>query len=86
MRLPPIAPADLAPLQRPLYDDMRSGVAAKYDLFTTTRNDGALLGPWNAWLHQPEVGAAFKAIYTYAWFVGLAIAAGVYGVMMRGKA
>ncbi|KMO42730.1 hypothetical protein VQ02_02035 [Methylobacterium variabile] len=62
MRLPPIAPADLAPLQRPLYDDMRSGVAAKYDLFTTTRNDGALLGPWNAWLHQPEVGAAFWTV------------------------
>ena len=31
MRLPPIAPADLSPSQRPLYDDMRSGVGAKYD-------------------------------------------------------
>ena len=33
----------------------------------------------------PEVGAAFKAIYTYAWFAGLALAAVVYGVLMMGK-
>ncbi|HEY9109414.1 MAG TPA: NCS1 family nucleobase:cation symporter-1 [Roseateles sp.] len=33
----------------------------------------------------PEVGAAFKAIYTYAWFAGLALAAIVYGVLMAGK-
>lgn len=34
----------------------------------------------------PEVGAAFKLIYTYAWFAGLALAAIVYGVLMAGKA
>jgi len=34
----------------------------------------------------PEVGAAFKAVYTYAWFAGLALAAIVYGVLMAGKA
>jgi len=33
----------------------------------------------------PEVGAAFKAIYTYAWFAGLALAAVVYGLLMAGK-
>ncbi|MBO9544461.1 NCS1 family nucleobase:cation symporter-1 [Caulobacter sp.] len=32
------------------------------------------------------VGVFWTGLYTYAWFVGLAIAAGVYGVMMRGKA
>jgi NCS1 family nucleobase:cation symporter-1 len=31
------------------------------------------------------VGAFWTGLYTYAWFVGLAIAATVYGVMMRGK-
>ncbi|WP_454717210.1 NCS1 family nucleobase:cation symporter-1 [Caulobacter segnis] len=31
------------------------------------------------------VGAFWTGLYTYAWFVGLAIAAGVYGVMMRGR-
>ena len=34
----------------------------------------------------PNVGEAFKTIYTYAWFVGVAIAALVYGVMMRKRA
>jgi len=32
-----------------------------------------------------SVGAFWTGLYTYAWFVGLAIAAGVYGVMMRGR-
>jgi NCS1 family nucleobase:cation symporter-1 len=34
----------------------------------------------------PEVGAGFKMIYTYAWFVGVVISAIVYGLMMKGKA
>ena len=34
----------------------------------------------------PSVGAAFKLIYTYAWFVGIAISALVYGVMMKRRA
>jgi NCS1 family nucleobase:cation symporter-1 len=34
----------------------------------------------------PDVGEAFKTIYTYAWFVGVAIAALVYGLMMHGRA
>ena len=59
MRVPPIPPSSLTAAQRPLYDSMRAGISAKYDLFTTIREDGALLGPWNAWLHQPEVGEAF---------------------------
>jgi NCS1 family nucleobase:cation symporter-1 len=33
----------------------------------------------------PGVGAGFKTIYTYAWFVGIVISALVYGVMMKGK-
>jgi NCS1 family nucleobase:cation symporter-1 len=31
------------------------------------------------------VAAFWTGLYTYAWFVGLAIAAGVYGVLMRGR-
>jgi nucleobase:cation symporter-1, NCS1 family len=31
----------------------------------------------------PDVGETFKTIYTYAWFVGVAIAALVYGAMMK---
>ena len=33
-----------------------------------------------------DVGEGFKLIYTYAWFVGIAIAAAVYGIMMKGRA
>jgi NCS1 family nucleobase:cation symporter-1 len=33
----------------------------------------------------PDVGSFFKGVYTYAWFVGLAIAAVVYFIGMRGK-
>ena len=33
----------------------------------------------------PDVGETFRTIYTYAWFVGLAIAAVVYGAMMKGQ-
>jgi NCS1 family nucleobase:cation symporter-1 len=34
----------------------------------------------------PDVGGFFKGVYTYAWFVGLAIAAVIYWLGMRGKA
>jgi NCS1 family nucleobase:cation symporter-1 len=34
----------------------------------------------------PDVGDLFKTLYTYAWFVGIAISAVVYGIMMKGKA
>jgi hypothetical protein len=60
--LTPIAPADLSEAQRPLFESMNAGVAAKYSLFTTVRADGALLGPWGAWLHDPELGTAFWAV------------------------
>ena len=63
MRCPPIAPSDLTAEQRPLFDSMTAGVGAKFSSdFTTTRSDGALLGPWNPWLHDPELGAAFWTV------------------------
>ncbi len=34
----------------------------------------------------PDVADGFKTVYTYAWFVGIAISGLVYGVMMKGKA
>jgi 4-carboxymuconolactone decarboxylase len=58
MRLPPIAPADLTPEQRSLYDDMREGIAESFKGFVAIRDDGALLGPWNPWLHEPSFGKA----------------------------
>jgi alkylhydroperoxidase family enzyme len=58
MRLPPIAPKDLTPEQKPLYDDMRAGIASNFNAFKVEREDGALLGPWNPWLHEPAIGKA----------------------------
>jgi 4-carboxymuconolactone decarboxylase len=58
MRLPPIAPADLTPEQKSLYDDMRAGIASNFNAFKVEREDGALMGPWNPWLHEPVIGKA----------------------------
>jgi 4-carboxymuconolactone decarboxylase len=41
---------------------MKTRVLAKCSAFTTMRDDGALLGPWNAWLHDPELGKAFWTV------------------------
>jgi 4-carboxymuconolactone decarboxylase len=62
MRLPLIPPADLTPEQKPLYDDMRKGIAGNFSAFKTIREDGALMGPWNPWLHEPVIG---KAIWDF---------------------
>lgn len=58
MRLPPIPPQDLTNEQRPLYDDMRSGIQKGFKGFVAEDAGGALLGPWSPWLHDPKVGGA----------------------------
>jgi len=58
MRLPLIAPADLTPEQKPLYDAMRKGIASNFNAFKVLSDDGALMGPWNPWLHEPAIGKA----------------------------
>lgn len=58
MRLPLIAPSDLSPEQLPLYQDMRKGIASNFNAFVSQREDGALMGPWNPWLHEPAIGKA----------------------------
>jgi alkylhydroperoxidase family enzyme len=56
MRLPLIPPAELSPEQRPVYDDMRSGIEKNFRGFETVAESGALMGPWNPWLHEPKFG------------------------------
>ena len=56
MRLPIIPPANLNSEQKPLYDDMREGIARNFQGFINVRDDGALLGPWNPWIHEPQFG------------------------------
>jgi 4-carboxymuconolactone decarboxylase len=58
MRLPLIPPAELSPEQKPLYDAMRTGIASNFNAFKVEREDGALMGPWNPWLHEPQIGKA----------------------------
>lgn len=58
MRLPLIPPSELTAEQKPLYDDMRKGIASNFNAFIVEREDGALMGPWNPWLHEPAIGKA----------------------------
>jgi 4-carboxymuconolactone decarboxylase len=63
MRLPLIAPADLTEDQKPLYADMKKGIGSDFNAFITiapegTTEAGALMGPWNPWLHEPRIGGA----------------------------
>jgi len=56
MRLPIIAPNDLSNEQKPLYADMKDGIAKNFQGFINIRDDGALLGPWNPWLRESKFG------------------------------
>ena len=56
MRLPLIKPTDLTEQQEPLFEDMKQGIAANFQGFANIGSDGALLGPWNPWLHEPKFG------------------------------
>lgn len=58
MRLPLIPPAELTSQQKSLYDEMRKGIASNFNAFKVEREDGALMGPWNPWLHEPAIGKA----------------------------
>src|SRR3954454_24118450 len=58
MRLPLIPPSALTDEQKPLYDDMRQGIASNFNVFKTIADNGALMGPWNPWLHEPAIGKA----------------------------
>lgn len=56
MRLALIPPANLSAEQRALYDEMRAGIEKNFRGFTALGESGALLGPWNPWLHEPRFG------------------------------
>ncbi len=58
MRLPTLPPDQLTAEQRALYDRNREQIAQGLTAFKTLREDGALLGPWGVFLHEPAVGQA----------------------------
>jgi hypothetical protein len=65
VRLRPISPRQLSHEQRPLYQEMRAGIEGSFRGFTAIDESGALLGPWNPWLHyrQTEMLALVTAVY-----------------------
>ncbi|MEI9401813.1 carboxymuconolactone decarboxylase family protein [Mesorhizobium argentiipisi] len=56
MRLPLLLPSELSPDQRDLYDDMQNGIQSSFKGFAAVNDDGALMGPWNPWLHFSRFG------------------------------
>lgn len=56
MRLSLIKPSDLSAEQKPLYSDMKQGIETNFKGFTAMAEDGTLIGPWNPWLHSPNIG------------------------------
>ncbi len=56
MRVPPIAPHDLSVEQRPLYDDMVDEIKRDFKGFRAIDETGALIGPFNVWMREPEWG------------------------------
>lgn len=56
MRLPLIAPDQLTPEQKPVYQSMRDGIERNFKGFTAIADSGALIGPWNPWVREPKFG------------------------------
>ena len=56
MQLPPLRPDRLTTEQRGLYDDIRELVDANFGELAARDDNGALIGPFNGWLHYPQFG------------------------------
>ncbi|HEX6453171.1 MAG TPA: hypothetical protein VF060_27390 [Trebonia sp.] len=69
MRLPLLPPASLDAEQKTLYDDIMTVVSEDFGDLIAARKDGALIGPFNGWLHFPRFGkhawAFNKAMYEH---------------------
>jgi 4-carboxymuconolactone decarboxylase len=67
MRLPLLPPASMNAEQKDLYDDIVSEIDANFGELVTRRKDGALIGPFNAWLHFPQFGRPAWAFNKAMW-------------------
>lgn len=69
MRLPLLPPSSLSAEQKILYDDIMAVVDESFGDLVAARKDGALIGPFNGWLHFPQFGkpawAFNKAMYEH---------------------
>jgi 4-carboxymuconolactone decarboxylase len=66
-RLPLLPPASLSPDQKDLYDDMAAMIDNNFGELIARRKDGALIGPFNAWLHFPQFGKPAWAFNKSLW-------------------
>jgi len=57
-----LPPSRLSPEQHALYQDIRKGIETNFKGFATIREDGALMGPWNPWLHEPHFGKPLREL------------------------
>src|SRR5258705_8359644 len=62
MRLPLLSRAEQTPEQQKLYADMRSDVENDFKGVHVMDDDGALIGPWNPWLHFPKFGGPVREL------------------------
>lgn len=67
MRLPLLPPTSLSPDQADLYDDMAAVIEKNFGDLVARRKDGALIGPFNAWLHFPQFGKPAWAFNRAMW-------------------
>src|ERR1700733_4842679 len=67
MRLPLLPPACLSPVQKSLYDDMVDVIEKNFGELVARRKDGALIGPFNGWLHFPQFGKPAWAFNKSLW-------------------
>jgi 4-carboxymuconolactone decarboxylase len=66
MRLPLLPPASLSPDQQSLHD-MVDVIEENFGELVARRSDGALIGPFNAWLHFPQFGKPAWAFNRAMW-------------------
>lgn len=67
MRLPLLPPAALSAEQKNLYDDMVAVIEKNFGELVARRKDGALIGPFNGWLHFPQFGRPAWAFNRALW-------------------
>ena len=67
MRLRLLPPTSLSSDQKNLYDDMVEVIEENFGELVARRSDGALIGPFNAWLHFPQFGKPAWAFNRAMW-------------------
>ena len=62
LRLPPLPPRELDKAQQAFHDEAVALIKTAFSGFRAQRDDGALLGPWTAWVRHPAIGQAAQAL------------------------